>query len=129
MVPFFGGATSGWAGILPSDNVKAETKDPDLLQRQKWRLIADKIERDPELLEIPLENVRRWSASRRDGIDMLEEWRRRIEAAQSDSAAFDRLLALLRSDDEPSLHLKSYSPFPGILTSEEVDRFTCAWRH
>jgi len=109
--------------------VKAETTDPNLLQLRKWRLIADKIERAPRLLEIPLETVRRWSESRRDGIDMLEEWRRRIEAAQSDPAALDRLLALLRSDDEQSRHLKSYSPFPGILTSEEVDRFTCAWRH
>ncbi len=109
--------------------MKTTTRDPDRLNHQKWCLIADKIERDPGLLKVPLENLKRWSESRRDGIEMLDRWKQLIEAAQIDATGFGRLLAVLRSDSEESGHLKSYSPFPGVLTSEEVDRFTCGWRH
>jgi hypothetical protein len=41
----------------------------------------------------------------------------------------EHLLALLRDDGESARQLKSCSPFPGVLTREERDRFTCAWTH
>ena len=102
---------------------------PDKLQHQKWCLIADKIQSDPALLDIPLANIRRWSKTRRSGIDVLNHWRRLIEGAQRETLRLSQLLDLLRSDDEKSRQLKSYSPFPGILSTEEVDQFTWSWRH
>jgi len=103
--------------------------DPDQLQHEKWCLIAEKIQQDPALLEIPLMNLQRWSKTRRDGVEILNRWRKLIEAAQTEASRLAQLLELLKADDEESRLLKSYSPFPGILTSEEVDRFTWSWRH
>src|SRR5690606_16021186 len=47
-----------------------------------YRLIADKIESDPGLLQIGLENIDRWIANGSDQPLKLEEWRGRILAAQ-----------------------------------------------
>jgi len=105
------------------------TENPDVASHRKWLLIADKVERDPGLLSIPLENIARWSSSRSDGLDKLEYWRQAIESARKQPEALASLLELLRDDSENARHLKSFSPFPGVLTSEEVDRFTCSWRH
>lgn len=105
------------------------TSNPAKLRAAKWHAIAEKIAANPSLLEIPLANISRWLAKGQDAPQMLEAWRDRITAAQESNEAFAALLALLRSDTEDAQHLKSYSPFPGILTSEEVDRYTCAYQH
>ena len=96
---------------------------------RKWCHIADKIAGDPTLLEIPLENIALWSHSRRDGLAFLEKWRGLIEAAKANPAGMTALLDLLRDDSEAARWLKSYSPFPGVLSSAEVDLYRCSWRH
>ncbi|MEN9019789.1 MAG: hypothetical protein GWQ05_28380 [Verrucomicrobiaceae bacterium] len=103
--------------------------DPSALRLARWQLIADKIAADPVLLSIPLANIERWRENGQDAVHRLEEWRTRIEAAQQSQGALVEFLNLLRSDTEATRQLKSYSPFPGILTSEEVDRFRCAYQH
>lgn len=110
-------------------NFKTTTRDPNRIHHQKWCLIAEKIEKNPDLLAIPMRNLERWLQTRSDGLGKLREWKEMIEAAQTDRNALSSLLNLLRDDSEEARALKSYSPFPGILNSEEVDRFTCAWRH
>ncbi|WP_367874056.1 hypothetical protein [Luteolibacter sp. Populi] len=100
------------------------------LIHQKWLFTADKIERQPELLEIPLKNIARWIAMGRLGdVRSLILWRERIEMAQASTGAFADLLAFLRDDGEFARQMKSCSPFPGVLTEEELDPFICAWTH
>ena len=48
-------------------------------------LVADKLERDPALLRIPLENIDRWLANGHTAPHRLEQWRRIILRAQEPS--------------------------------------------
>lgn len=114
---------------MPAESVEHPPSEPDFRRRSKWHATAAKIEADPSLLEIPLANIDRWLARSGDGRERLEHWRTLIKEARNSPAAMRRLLDLLRADDENSRQMKSYSPFPGILSPEEVDRFECAWRH
>jgi hypothetical protein len=93
--------------------------------------IADKIEAQPELLEIPLANIQRWLAQDHSGPDRLEQCRRIILEAQGSAEGFQCLLAILRDPGEEATHLRSFDPFPGILSREErrqiIER--CAFSH
>ncbi len=99
---------------------------------QRFLAIAAKIERDPALLEIPLANMDRWIANGIDGQHRLEQWRQLILAAQSTASGMEILLAVLHDDGEEARHLKSYSPFAGVLTSKERQALileTCSFHH
>ena len=97
---------------------------------QRYLFMADKIERQPELLAIPLANIERWIAMDRLGdVRPLIQWREMIERAQASGEGFAELLAFLRDDGEEARYLKSCSPFPGVLNEEELDQFACAWTH
>ena len=97
---------------------------------QKWLFLADKLERQPDLLIIALENIERWiKGGRLADTRKLDEWRQIIEAARADRQGMEALLELLRRDGEEVRLLKSCSPFAGVLTREERDQFTCAWSH
>jgi predicted Rossmann fold nucleotide-binding protein DprA/Smf involved in DNA uptake len=97
---------------------------------QRWLFTADKIERQPELLEIPLRNIERWIKMDRLGdVRALIIWREMIEKAQATKEGFAELQAFLRDDGEYPRMLKSCSPFPGVLTKEERRQFTCVWTH
>jgi hypothetical protein len=94
-------------------------------------MIADKIERAPSLLRIPLENIDRWLACGHTAPHRLEQWRTLLLAAQESPEGLQHLLALLRDDREEALHLKSFDPFPGILTREERRQViaACVYTH
>ena len=96
-----------------------------------FRLIADKIERDPSLLQIGLENIERWIANGIDQQHKLLEWRERILAAKNSEEEMQVLLGMLRSDDEPAEYEREFSPFAGVLNPEEVAEFfdQCAYVH
>lgn len=97
---------------------------------QRYLFMADKIERQQELLAIPLANIGRWIAMDRLGdVRPLIQWRGMIERAQASGEGFAELLAFLRDDGEEARHLKSCSPFPGVLSQEERDQFACSWTH
>ena len=97
---------------------------------QKWLFVADKIEREQELLEIPLRNIQRWIKMDRLGdVRALIQWREMIERAQASREGFAELLAFLRDDGEYARYLKSCTPFPGVLDREERRRFTCVSTH
>lgn len=95
------------------------------------RLIADKIERDPVLLQTGLDNIARWIARGSDQPGKLLEWRARILAAQQSSAAMADLLALLREDSERAAYEREFAPFAGVLNASETNAFydTCAFVH
>lgn len=95
------------------------------------RLIADKIARDPALLEIGLANIARWIANGSDQQHKLREWHERITAAQQSPKGMAQLLILLREDSERAEYEREFAPFAGVLTPEEVNAFfeTCAYVH
>ena len=92
-------------------------------------LVADKLERDPSLLRIPLENIDRWLVNGHTAPHRLEEWRQIIRRAQESQAGFDALLKLLRATDEAASRLRDFAPFAGTLTREERRQATpsCAY--
>ena len=99
-------------------------------------LVADKLEQaSPEtrqaLLRIPLENMDRWIANGHTAPHRLEQWRQIILRAQQSPEGFAELLALLRDQGEPATHLKSFDPFPGVLTTMERRQvlLQCAYAH
>lgn len=96
-----------------------------------YRLIADKIERDPSLLEIGLANIDRWIANGSDQQPKLREWRERILAAQRSAEDLASLLALLREDSGQAEFERNFAPFAGVLTAAEINTFfdECAYAH
>lgn len=93
--------------------------------------VAEVLEISPERLEIPLQNIDRWLSKNADAPHRLNEWQRIIQEAQTSPQSFQKMLQLLRSPSEAALHLKSYTPFHGILTREERRSTieSCAFRH
>ena len=91
--------------------------------------VADKLEREPALLRIPLENIDRWLANGHTAPHRLEQWRQIILRAQESPGGFEELLHLLRAGDEGALRLKDFAPFAGTLTREERREATptCAY--
>ena len=82
-------------------------------------LVADKIERDPSLLRIPLANIDRWLANGHTAPHRLEQWRQIILGAQESPAEFQQLLTLLREDNPATKRLREFAPFAGVLTARE----------
>ncbi len=91
--------------------------------------IADKIEANPELLEIPLENIERWLAQNHSAPHRLEQWRKIIREAQASPAGLQRLLSILRDPGEEATHLCSFAPFPGVLSIVERRELLCSHKH
>ena len=82
-------------------------------------LVADKLEHDPPLLRIPLENIDRWIANGHTAPHRLEQWRQIILRAQASPQGFQELLALLRDRTESTERLREFAPFAGVLTAAE----------
>jgi hypothetical protein len=95
------------------------------------RLIADKIEKDPALLDIGLQNIDRWIANGATQVHRLEQWRTWILEAQKSPSGMESLLSILREDSEKASHLRDFAPFSGILTAQERRPFLleCAYAH
>lgn len=93
--------------------------------------VAAKLEANPSLLQIPLENIDRWLAQGHTAPHRLEQWRDIITAAQDSTAGFAALLSMLRDQSEAAVHLKSFDPFPRVLSSEERREIIrqCAYAH
>ena len=98
-------------------------------KRAQYEAIADKIEADPELLDIPLANIERWLKQDHSAPHRLKQWRQLIVAAKRNVEAMKKLLALLRDDGEAATHLKSFAPFPGVLSIAERRELLCAYKH
>src|SRR5580698_3931667 len=80
---------------------------------------ADKIELDPSLLRIPLENIDRWIANGHTAPHRLEHWRQILHRAQESPEGFLELLELMRDRSEGTERLREFAPFAGILTAQE----------
>jgi hypothetical protein len=101
----------------------------DEVSAARFALMADKIEADPSLLEIPLANIARWLALGHSSADRMEGWRNMIQEACDSADGMRRLLALLRDQSWEALLWKGFSPFPGILTLDDIKRLLWNSRH
>lgn len=101
----------------------------DEVSADRYRLIADKIEADPALLDIPLANIARWLANGHSAVKRLEGWRSMILAAKTSREGMAKLLFILRDQEWESVQWKGYSPFPGILDKTEIARLSWSSRH
>jgi len=88
-----------------------------------FRTTADKIERDPSLLAIPLANIDRWLANGHSATRRLEEWRSLVADAVTSRKGMAKLLEILRDQSADAVFFKEFSPFPGVLSSDELDQF------
>lgn len=101
----------------------------DRQEYQKFCLIADKIEADPALLQIPITTVDRWLAGGHRAHARLAEWKSLLHEAQQSVEGLSVLLGILRDDSESTRYFKGFAPFPGVLTPEDLKRFPCISRH
>ena len=101
----------------------------DEISADRFRLIADKIEANPALLEIPLANIARWLGNGHSARTRLEGWRDMIHDAQTTGEGMAKLLFILRDQEWESVQWKGFSPFPGILSKEEIRRMSWSSRH
>jgi hypothetical protein len=92
---------------------------------------ADKIECDPSLLRIPLDNIDRWIANGHTAPHRLEHWRQILRHAQESPEGFQELLELMRDRSEATERLREFAPFAGVLTAAErlIVIRQCAYSH
>ena len=85
--------------------------------------IAQKITRDPELLNKAKANLERWSAqSNGPQPQYLREWQQILERP------WPEIAELITSMSEDATRLRSSSPFAGVLTAIERDQIYEAFR-
>lgn len=101
----------------------------DDVARLRFKRIAEKIEREPGLLEIPLANIARWISQGHSARERLEGWRRKLVEARDSAPGLARLVALLRADSVEAEEWKAFSPFAGVLTRDELDGLRWTSRH
>jgi hypothetical protein len=127
-----GGGFSLWQTLDMISTLSASTpreRTGDEVSAERYRLMADKIEADPALLEIPLANIARWLAQGHSAVKRLEGWRSMIREAQVSHEGMEKLLFILRDEEWESMMWKGFSPFPGILTKDELKRLSWSSRH
>lgn len=78
------------------------------------RLIAAKIEAEPELVEVASRNIDRWKHQGRAEV-YLSEWERVLQGGVGE------VVRVLRSTGQRATRLRQSSPFVGILAQEERD--------
>ena len=114
---------------MPATLESLHTANGDRIAQLRFERIAEKIERQPELLEIPLANIARWLAQGHTARERLEGWQRIIGEARDSEAGMARLCGLLRADDASSNQWKAFSPFAGVLTRDELIDLRWTSRH
>jgi len=94
-------------------------------------LVAEKLQANPSILKIPLENIEHWSSCGHGNPHRLEQWRQIILSAQQSPKGFKSLLDLLRDRSEPCERLKEFAPFAGVLTAAERQPLirACVYSH
>ena len=101
----------------------------DKLEHAYYCYLAEKFQREPALLDIPLKTIERWRKRGTWGLNQLARWEGLIEAAKQYSDGFMQFVSVFRADDEETRFFKGFVPFPGVLDASEKDLFICASRH
>lgn len=95
----------------PSGHVRIEARSLAM-----HRAIAEKVRKNPRLLEAAGENIRRW---RRQGVDVtaFAEWEAILERGVGET------VRVLTDPSENAARLRQSTPFTGVLTPKERRRF------
>jgi hypothetical protein len=98
-------------------------QDIDARSLAMHRLIAEKIRRDPALLEIARARVERWQ-TQPDRADSryVDEWARVL------ASGLAATLSVATEESERATTLRQASPFAGVLTETERLDFLASWR-
>ncbi len=85
----------------------------DYRSLEMHRLIAEKIEGNPLLIQIAIHNIERWERQNSYPQPYLDDWLNHIDKGM------EHLLSFLISETDEAQRLRSSSPFVGIITQEE----------
>ena len=86
-------------------------------------VISQKIERDPELLDIPRNNLKRWRARwGKEAPAWYDSW------CEIMKRPWPEIAAIITEPSEESARLRQSSPFAGVLSAEERKRIYEAFR-
>ena len=86
-------------------------------------IIAQKILRDPNLIVVARQNLRRWEKKSAGQLpDYLREWSDVLDQPMP------KIAEMITAMNEESTRLRSSSPFAGILTDQERERIYAAFR-
>lgn len=86
-------------------------------------VIAQKIERDPKLLNVPRNNLQRWSGRwENEAPAWYGEWRGIMNRPWAEIAA------IITEPSEEGARLRQSSPFAGVLSAAERKRIYAAFR-
>ena len=105
------------AGRDPHDRRDDPKTRLNLIRLRSHRLIAQKIDADRSLLEIPQRNLDRWCELHGEDHPASTEWRRLLKQP------WEKIRALIVGDTEESTRLRLSTPFAGILTPKEREHF------
>jgi len=96
-----------------------------------YPLIAERVEREPALLDEALSTVDRWMEAGTAPVSRLTAWRRILMEAKRGGEGLATLLRLLRDDSEESRRMKDFAPFAGLVQREERRKvfLKCAYDH
>ena len=87
------------------------------------RLVAEKIRRDPRLLETVRAILVRWrTTTSAASLPYLDQWSTLLDQG------LEAALSVATEDSEKATALRQASPFPGILTNEERLKFLSDWK-
>jgi len=111
-------SVSRW--VAAGDDERSRYSDHRVLDARSLAMhciIAQKITREPELLNVAKENLARWQ-QKSAGVSprYLEEWQKILKRPWSEIAG------LITSMSDEATRLRSSSPFPGVLTNAERNR-------
>ena len=101
-------------GNKPIDPPWANQHDRlDEIRRRMALAVAEKVDEDPTLLEVPRRNICRWAELWGYWMSAYAEWSEILERP------WPEVRGLLIADDEDSRRLRQSTPFVGILTPRE----------
>lgn len=81
------------------------------------RVVVRRLRENPELWAIPLQNIKRWADTNGSMSVPQRVWKHILEATPHDD-----IIKLLLSRSQRAIHLRSSSPFLGIISPEERNR-------
>jgi hypothetical protein len=90
------------------------------------RRVAERLSRQPELLQVARDNLDRWTRRNSGAPGLLRcygEWREILERP------LEEICRVLTSDSEEGRRLRQNSPFAGVLSPREVWELKRVFRH
>jgi hypothetical protein len=77
------------------------------------KAICKKLQNNPDLIQIPINNIQRWEQREGWTDPALQEWKTLLNGPR------ERIYKILTGTDSESQRIRSSNPFAGVLTQEE----------